>query len=184
MDQLLALRTKHYDVKFVGGGTGNYKVNPRMDDSAVFLNLSKISELCFFREDEDFFEFGAGLRVSEMQDIFDDFAQVDKLPAIKVFQEVLSSIASTQIRKVATVGGALMWPHTCSDLMILCSALKCTLITILPNDDCQLVEVKMNEAFFPHGMKDITHQKSIIKSIRVPKLDKSMYMFAFHMHQQ
>ena len=172
MEQLQALRTKHNYIKYVGSGSGNYKVAVKEDDSAVLVNLSEIAELRFFHEDEHFLQFGAGLRLSEMQDIFNDLAENDDFPVVKVFQEVLSRLASTQIRNVATVGGALMWPHSCSDLMLLCSALKCTLITISSTGGCQLTEIQMDAAFFPHGMKDIATKKLIIKSVRVPKLDK------------
>ena len=136
--------------------------------------MNEIAELRYFHEDEHFFEFGAGLRLSEMQDIFNDLAEADDFPVVKVFQEVLARLASTQIRNVATVGGALMWPHSCSDLMLLCSALKCTLVTIPPTDGCQLADMTMDAAFFPHGMNNIATKRSIIKSVRVPKLDKGI----------
>ena len=173
LDQLQILRAKHHNTKYIGGGSGNYKVakTSSLQKDAVLINLSEISELRVFRENENFWEFGAALTLSEMQNLFNDMAESDS-PAVKVFQEVLSRLASTQIRNMATVGGALMWPHSCSDLMLLCSALKCTLNTI-STDGCP-VEVEMGSDFYPHGMEDIATQKYIIKSVRVPKLTKGI----------
>ena len=172
LDQLQILRAKHNNTKYIGGGSGNYKVaktSPLKD--AVLINLSEISELRVFRENENFWEFGAALTLSEMLNLFNDMAESDS-PAVKVFQEVLSRLASTQIRNMATVGGALMWPHSSSDLMLLCSALKCTLNTI-STDGCP-VEIEMGPDFYPHGMEDIATQQYIIKSVRVPKLTKGI----------
>ena len=169
LHQLIKLQAEHQSIKYVGGGTGNYKVHKLHNDQGVALiDLTEVTELKFYTDEEYHWEFGAGLRLSEMQHIFDEM-EVEKNPVAAAFKDVLSRLASTQIRNTATIGGALLWPHSCSDMMLLCSALKCTLVIVSPDGSHN--EINMDETFFPSRILEIATKQSIIKSLRIKKLN-------------
>ena len=60
--------------------------------------------------DKDKIKLGAGVSLADAGDAFD---KVDFCPA---FSRALLTLASPQVRNIATVGGSVMWTHPSSDL--------------------------------------------------------------------
>ena len=79
-------------LQIVGGCTGN-------DDLADnFLSVRNLPELCRIDKHERFFEFGSALTLTELEDIGEK-----NLPV--VLYEALKTIANSQVRNLATLGG-------------------------------------------------------------------------------
>ena len=71
---------------------GNVKSTPLCNLSGTaIVDLNGVSELRVFKENEMFWEFGAGLRISEMLDIFKAMPDEEPLNTqVKAFRDVLS----------------------------------------------------------------------------------------------
>ena len=167
------------NVTYVGGGNGHYKCQELNDDVTTYIDLGGLKDLKTFHETETHFEFGSGLRLTEMLDVIGQLLQgeTNNLSQLRAFFEVLSGLASNQIRNTATVGGVLMWPHSCADLVVLCTALLCSVETLDMKGN--VTDMQMTGDYFPNQMRRIKKNKVLITKLKVDKLCKNSYVGAF-----
>ena len=128
---------------------------------------------------DSYFEFGSCVKLTKIEDFFktilpnsDQNSQTFHLA--NVFIKALSSLASAQIRNVASVGGSVMWRHPSSDLMTLYILLGCRIRVQSP--DGVITDVLIDETFHTSKSEEIIRNRSIILALMIPKSSDHSYI--------
>ena len=110
-------------IEYFGGGTGWYPdQNVARYRSDVIIQIGDIRELqmCYVDDDEDgsAIHVGAAATLTEMETFLRGLGKDDEMgTTISALLQALSTLASPQVRNVATVGGNVAWTHPCTDLI-------------------------------------------------------------------
>ncbi len=159
MDNLFRVLGQN-NCQVVQGGTGTYKV--KTSNPKNLISLSAIQELksVALQDDGNKLTIGAGVSLSEAAKIFGqvDFGQP--------FVRALSTLASPQVRNVATIGGSLMWPHPSSDLWPLYLAFNAT-ADILSMDGWIIKDKPVGQLVRRSGQNGHTDDPFIVISVSI-----------------
>ena len=116
LKQLEQLRKTLPDFEFVAGGTGSYNRAKNSRADAALIQISDIAELKAVSKSSDgSIVLGSGITLSQLSGCLRPFTAENTI-AKTIMELVLPTLASRQVRNVATIGGSLMWGHPCSDL--------------------------------------------------------------------
>ena len=163
----------------IQGGTGSYAIsNPKSDKNIIQLG-SSIKEMNVLQETVSYFEFGSCVKLTKMENFFKVILpstnqKSSTFHLVNVFIQALSSLASAQIRNVASVGGSVMWRHPSSDLMTLYILLGCRLR--VQNPDGVISDVLIDETFHASKSEEIISNKSIILALIIPKRSDEIFI--------
>ena len=172
MEQLLQLQSSLDSFQIIQGGTGNYAVsNPKIDRNIIQIGNS-IKELNMIHEHDSNIEIGSAVKLARLEEFFQTIIKKseENAPVFnlgKVFINALSSLASAQIRNIASIGGSVMWRHPSSDLMVLYILLGCQLR--VRGSDGVVKDIVIDESFHKSKSEDLLSNGSIILSLIIPK---------------
>ncbi|MFH1118886.1 MAG: xanthine dehydrogenase small subunit [Bacteroidota bacterium] len=94
----LHFRKEHPDAVVVSGATDiALRQTKKKELLKEIIDISDVQELKYFREEQDFFQIGAGLSIESLRQAVDG-----KVPALKHMLDIFGSL---QIRNLATLGG-------------------------------------------------------------------------------
>ena len=141
LEQVLEMTKKNPDYIFVQGGTGKYQMAGKKEKSSKFeIYLGHIQELKSAKVDPENgnVHVGSGLKLVEMEEFLKKNVEF-----CQPFLEAFGTLASPQIRNVATIGGSIFWRHTSSDLWPLYLIYECQVkILDLKNETESVISVQ------------------------------------------
>jgi xanthine dehydrogenase/oxidase len=125
--QLIQLQKTLPEYRLLGGDTGWYQQPKRSEKSPVAtIQLCAVDKLKkIFSESDGSIHIGSAVTLSAMEKFLKDLTS--KNATVCAIIKALETLASPQVRNVATVGGNAMWDHPCSDLMTVYMATGCKL---------------------------------------------------------
>ena len=128
LQQVLETTKKNPNYIFVQGGTGKYQMmadqkKKNTNISRFEIYLGQIQELKSAKIDPQTgnVHIGSGLKLVEME----EFLKMKNVKFCQPFLEAFGTLASPQIRNVATIGGSILWRHSSSDLWPLYLIYEC-----------------------------------------------------------
>ncbi|XP_004378262.1 aldehyde oxidase [Trichechus manatus latirostris] len=167
---------------------GNTSVGPDVKFKGVFhpvvLFPDNIAELSVVKHACNGLTIGAGLSLAQVKDILADVIQ--KLPEEKTqtFQALLKhlgTLAGSQIRNMATLGGHVMSRHLDSDLNPLLAVGNCTLNLLSKEGERQ---IPLNEQFLRKCSDADLKPEEILISVNIPYSRKWEFVSAFRQAQR
>lgn len=124
------------------------------------IDVSRIQELKCIKEEDDHILIGGNL---ELEKIAQDERLASKLP---IFREVLSHMASTQIRNVATIAGNICNASPIGDCIVLLMALDASVLLFNEKKETRALPLRT----FYTGYKQIEkHQGEVVIGVLIPK---------------
>ncbi|XP_049743723.1 aldehyde oxidase [Elephas maximus indicus] len=167
---------------------GNTSVGPEVKFKGIFhpviLFPGSIAELSVVKHADNGLTVGAGLSLAQVKEILSDVVQ--KLPEEKTqtFQALLKhlgTLAGSQIRNMATLGGHIMSRHLDSDLNPLLAVGNCTLNLLSKDGERQ---IPLNEQFLRKCSEADLKPKEILISVNIPYSRKWEFVSAFRQAQR
>ena len=125
----LDLMKKHPNYYLRQGGTGTYKKFEKVEYDAL-IDISAVLELKKTAIKDQYLVIGSGVTFTSLLKFLSNIGS-EELSAASVLvelQRVVSSLASPQVRNIASLGGSLLWAHPASDLVPLLLAAEAELI--------------------------------------------------------
>ena len=182
LEQLLNLQKSLKSFQIIQGGTGSYAISKSTSNQNIIQLGSSIQELNVINETDSSIEIGSCVKLTELEKYFKKIiSNLDvQSPVYQLgiaFSKALSSLASAQVRNVASVGGSVMWSHPSSDLMTLYILLGCQLRVHSPDGDSK--EITIDESFHKCKSDEIIKNRSIILNMIIPK-PPSQSMIGFY----
>ena len=179
LEQMLHLQASLKSFQIIQGGTGNYAITNQNPDRNIIQLGSSIEKMNVLQVTDSYFEFGSCVKLTKMEDFFKTILSNSdqNSPTFRlanVFIKALSSLASAQIRNVASVGGSVMWRHPSSDLMTLYILLGCRIRVQSP--DGVITDVLIDETFHTSKSEEIIRDRSIILTLMIPKSSDHSYI--------
>ena len=160
--ETLKLMKNHPRYYLRQGGTGTYKKFMQVEYEAL-IDISGVAELKTTSIKEHYLVIGSGVTFTSLLKFLSNIG-AEELSAASVLvelQSVVSSLASPQVRNIASLGGSLLWGHPASDLVPLLLAAEAELILRNTNgEDSQ----RTLEAVTRSGLK----RGELLVSMRVP----------------
>ena len=182
LEQLLNLQKSLKSFHIIQGGTGSYGISKSTSNQNIIQLGSSILELNVINETDSSIEIGSCVKLTEIEKYFKKMiSNSDELSPVyqlgNVFSKALSSLASAQVRNVASVGGSVLWNHPSSDLMTIYILLGCKLRVHSPDGDIK--EITIDESFHKSKSDEIINNGSIILTMKIPK-PPSQSMIGFY----
>ena len=114
LKEALKIMDKSKSFQFHSGGTGGHISNTSTYQGDI-IQINHISELNFTKVESNNIEIGAGVTLTGLETLLKQLKTDSTFVASLI--KALSTLASPQVRNVATIGGHLGWAHRASDLM-------------------------------------------------------------------
>lgn len=156
------------DAKLLAGGHSLLPLMKyRLASPAVIVDIGRLRDLSYIREDGDQVRIGALTRHRdiEISDLLK--SQVPLLP------EVASHVGDPQVRHRGTIGGSLAHGDPASDLPSAILALRATLVITGPNGTREVAA----DDFFAGFLETAVGADEVLTEIRVPKVPNAGYGF-------
>ncbi|XP_037704740.1 aldehyde oxidase-like [Choloepus didactylus] len=185
LKELLEAKVKYPQAPLV---MGNTSVGPEVKFKGVFhpviISPDRIEELCVVNHTCNGLTIGAGLSLAQVKDILADV--ILKLPEEKTqthraLLKHLGTLAGSQIRSMASLGGHIMSRHLDSDLNPLLAVGNCTLNLLSKEGERQ---VPLNEQFLRKSPKADLKPEEILISVNIPYSRKWEFVSAFRQAQR
>ncbi|KAK2108635.1 Alternative oxidase, mitochondrial precursor [Saguinus oedipus] len=185
LNELLELKFKYPQAPVV---MGNTSVGPQVKFKGVFhpviISPDRIEELSVVIHASNGLTLGAGLSLAQVKDILADVVQ--KLPEEKtqMYQALLKhlrTLAGSQIRNMASLGGHIISRHPDSDLNPLLAVGNCTLNLLSKEGKRQ---IPLNEQFLSKCPNADLKPQEILISVNIPYSRKWEFVSAFRQAQR
>nr|XP_021526378.1 aldehyde oxidase isoform X2 [Aotus nancymaae] len=185
LKELLELKFKYPQAPVV---MGNTSVGPEVKFKGVFhpviISPDRIEELSVIIHASNGLTLGAGLSLAQVRDILADVVQ--KLPEEKtqMYQALLKhlrTLAGSQIRNMASLGGHIISRHPDSDLNPLLAVGNCTLNLLSKEGKRQ---IPLNEQFLSKCPNADLKPQEILISVNIPYSRKWEFVSAFRQAQR
>ncbi|XP_075385141.1 aldehyde oxidase [Tenrec ecaudatus] len=185
LKELLEAKVKNPQAPIV---MGNTSVGPEMKFKGivhpVIISPDRIEELSVVKHTHNGLTLGAGLSLAQVKDILADIIQ--KLPEEKTrtYQALgkhLGTLAGSQIRNMASLGGHIVSRHLDSDLNPLLAVGNCTLNLLSKGGERQ---IPLNEQFLQKCPKADLRPEEILVSVNIPYSRKWEFVSAFRQAQR
>lgn len=161
LEEMKRLQKTLGNIRIVAGGTGHYHVEHNFPSTIPIINIHNIPELHQYKMEGATLEIGSATTLSQLQTIL---GELPASPTSAVLLSSLRTLASPQIRNVATLGGSVLWGHPSSDLMPIYMALGCSVL-VQTMDDTHIVPLE------PGFSKSSIPENGIIIKIIIPIYD-------------
>jgi CO/xanthine dehydrogenase FAD-binding subunit len=166
LNELGQLQRTLGEFTYQSGGTGWYQMGSPSSSSSNTVNLSGIGELKGFHiGTEGSLHFGAGLTLTSMEKILKGLEKRTQL--VDALIAAILTLASPQVRNVATIGGNVMWDHPGSDLR--------TIYLAVPG--CKIGYLDGQVADFKDWFYRAKDPKALITELILPATCKDVYFF-------
>ncbi|XP_027780828.1 aldehyde oxidase [Marmota flaviventris] len=185
LKELLEAKFKYPQAPIV---MGNTSVGPEMKFKGVFhpviISPDRIKELNIVNHSCNGLTLGAGLSLAQVKDILADMVQ--KLPEenTKTYHALLKhlrTLAGSQIRNMASLGGHIVSRHLDSDLNPLLAVGNCTLNLLSEEGKRQ---IPLNEKFLSKDPSADLKPQEILISVNIPYSSKWEFVSAFRQAQR
>ncbi|XP_062942296.1 aldehyde oxidase 2 [Cynocephalus volans] len=184
LKDLLELKVKHPEAPLI---LGNTSLGPAMKSQGYFhpilLSPARIYELTTVTKTSDGMTIGAGCSLAQMKDILAE--RISELPEEKTqtyraLLKHLRSLASQQIRNMASLGGHIISRHCYSDLNPILAVGNATLNLISEEGTRQ---IPLNEHFLAGLASADLKPEEILESVHIPHSQKWEFVSAFRQAQ-
>jgi carbon-monoxide dehydrogenase medium subunit len=168
-DEALALLAEHGDdAKLLAGGHSLIPLMKyRLAAPAVIVDIGKLKDLSYIREDGDQIRIGA---LTRHRDIEIDELLKSQAPLLS---EVAGHVGDPQVRHRGTIGGSLAHGDPASDLPSAILALRATLVISGPNGQREVAA----DDFFTGFLETAVGPDELLTEIRVPKVPGAGFGF-------
>ena len=164
----LLIRKNYPDATIIGGATDTaLRQTKKHELLPEILDISNISELDYFVENENSYNFGSGLNLEKLKSLI-----AGKLPALHKMLQVFGSL---QIRNLATLGGNIASASPIGDMIPLLIAHKAK-IKLQSVDNERIVPIE--DFIKGYRLTDI-HSDELITEIEIPKPDSGDLVFSY-----
>ncbi len=166
--EVMQLASKYESVRFMGGGTGSFKV-PNYKDPEAFIQVTQLRELHTVDEIENGVLVGSAVNMRKLQTLCQERSSCKNGNGeiFRLLSKVLESWVCQQVRNAATVGGHVGWAHPCSDLIPIFMASGCCLRVL--GFDGKKRDVPLDDEYFSGPFKtDKLKNGELILGLLVP----------------
>ncbi|XP_008580345.1 PREDICTED: aldehyde oxidase [Galeopterus variegatus] len=184
LKDLLELKVKHPEAPLI---LGNTSLGPAMKSQGHFhpilLSPARISELTTVTKTSDGLTIGAGCSLAQMKDILAERIPElteEKTQTYRALLKHLRSLASQQIRNMASLGGHIISRHCYSDLNPILAVGNATLNLISEEGTRQ---IPLNEHFLAGLASADLKPEEILESVHIPHSRKWEFVSAFRQAQ-
>nr|H9TB17.2 RecName: Full=Aldehyde oxidase 1; AltName: Full=Azaheterocycle hydroxylase 1 [Cavia porcellus] len=167
---------------------GNTSVGPEMKFKGVFhpviISPDGIEELSVIKQGNEGLTLGAGLSLAQVQDVLADVVQQlpeEKTQTLCALLKQLRTLAGSQIRNMASLGGHIMSRHLDSDLNPVLAAASCTLHVPSQEGDRQ---IPLDEHFLSRSPSADLRPQEVLLSVTIPYSRKWEFVSAFRQAQR
>ncbi|XP_006153057.1 aldehyde oxidase [Tupaia chinensis] len=167
---------------------GNTSVGPEVKFKGVFhpiiISPDRIEELSVVNHGHNGLTLGAGLSLDQVKDILADVIQnfpYEKTQTYRALLKHLATLAGSQIRNMASLGGHIMSRHLDSDLNPLLAVGNCTLNLLSKEGERQIA---LNEQFLSKCPDADLKPHEILVSVNIPYSRKWEFVSAFRQAQR
>uniref|UniRef100_A0A7N5JG31 aldehyde oxidase n=2 Tax=Ailuropoda melanoleuca TaxID=9646 RepID=A0A7N5JG31_AILME len=184
LKDLLELKAKHPEAPLISGNTSlGPAVKSQGHFHPILLSPARISELSMVSKTSDGLTIGAGCSLAQVKDILAE--RVSELPEEKTqtyraLLKHLRSLASQQIRNMASLGGHIISRHCYSDLNPILAVGNATLNLISEEGTRQ---IPLNEHFLAGLASADLKPEEILESVYIPHSQKWEFVSAFRQAQ-
>jgi carbon-monoxide dehydrogenase medium subunit len=162
VDQAIALLGQSSDAKLLAGGHSLLPLmRLRFAQPALLVDIGRIGELDYTRDDGDAIAIGAMSRHAELA------ASALLREGCSIVAETAAQIGDPQVRHRGTIGGSVAHADPASDLPTVLLALDARLVTRGPGGE----RVTAAADFFPGFLQSACRVDEVLTEIRVPKID-------------
>jgi carbon-monoxide dehydrogenase medium subunit len=168
-DQAIALLTEHGDeAKLLAGGHSLLPLMKlRLATPSVLIDVGRLSDLSYIREDGDHVAIGALTRHHDLE-------HSDLLGAqTPLLRHAAGQVGDPQVRHRGTIGGSIAHGDPASDLPAVLLALRATLVAQGPNGSREIAV----DDFFTGFLETALHPDELLTEIRVPKVPGAGWSF-------
>uniref|UniRef100_A0A2K6B3C5 aldehyde oxidase n=1 Tax=Macaca nemestrina TaxID=9545 RepID=A0A2K6B3C5_MACNE len=185
LKELLEFKFKYTQAPVI---MGNTSVGPQVKFKGVFhpviISPDRIEELSVVNHTHNGLTLGAGLSLAQVKDILADVVQ--KLPEEKTqtyhaLLKHLGTLAGSQIRNMASLGGHIISRHPDSDLNPILAVGNCTLNLLSKEGKRQ---IPLNEQFLSKCPNADLKPQEILVSVNIPYSRKLEFVSAFRQAQR
>jgi len=168
-DEALALLREHGDdAKLLAGGHSLIPLMKyRLASPGVIIDIGRLHDLSYIREDDDVIRIGALTRHS---DIEQSEVLRSRLPLLA---DVASQVGDPQVRNRGTIGGSLAHGDPASDLPAAILALRASLVLAGPDGQREVAA----DGFFTGFLETAVGPDEMLTEIRVPAATHSSFGF-------
>ncbi|KAM9037159.1 aldehyde oxidase [Sarcophilus harrisii] len=177
---LLEVKAKYPDAPIV---MGNTTVGPDMKFKGIFhsviISPDGIAELNAVNYKDNGLTIGAGCSLAQLKDILTDMIlelPVEKTQTYRALLKHLRTLAGSQIRNVASLGGNIISRHSTSDLNPLLAVGNCTL-NLASKDGKR--QIPLNDQFLMRARSADLKPEEILVSVNIPYSRKWEFVSAF-----
>ncbi|XP_044525600.1 aldehyde oxidase-like [Gracilinanus agilis] len=177
---LLEVKAKYPDAPVV---MGNTTVGPNMKFKGIFhpviISPDRIAELNVVNYTENGLTIGAGCSLAQLKDVLTDMVLElpgEKTQTYRALLKHLKTLAGSQIRNVASLGGNVISRHSTSDLNPLLAVGNCTL-NLASKDGKR--QIPLNDQFLMRVRNSDLRPEEILVSVNIPYSRKWEFISAF-----
>ncbi|KAM6175534.1 aldehyde oxidase 1 [Erethizon dorsatum] len=185
LKDLLEAKSKYPQAPVV---MGNTSVGPEMKFKGIFhpvlISPDGIEELSVMKHGCNGLTLGAGLSLAQVQDVLADVVQQlpeEKTQVFRALLKQLRTLAGSQIRNMASLGGHIVSRHPDSDLNPLLAAGICTLHVLSKEGARQIL---LDEHFLSRSPSADLKPQEILLSVTIPYSRKWEFVSAFRQAQR
>lgn len=174
-DELLKAIEKNQDTNFrFGAGYTDLllELKAQKEEGLLIVNLAKLDDERFSLIEES----GRGLRIGSLATVNEILYNKTVARKFSVLHEAANSLASTQIREVATIGGNICTASPSGDLSCALVALKAECEILNSEGDIRAVAI---EDFFTGVRKTVLAKNEILRSVLIPSNDSKKFHSGF-----
>ncbi|XP_066511010.1 aldehyde oxidase-like [Hoplias malabaricus] len=185
LKDLIHLKAQYPDAPLMMGNTTlGLKVNVKRALFPVIIYAGWIPELREITWSSNGLRVGAGCSLSVLKDVLQKGIKDLSPEKSEVYQtliQTLHSLASKQIRNMATIGGNIMSSDPKYDLCSVLAASGCTLRIISKAGVCEMV---LDDKFFTDFGKTVLQEDAILLSINIPHSKPWEFISTFRQAQR
>ncbi|XP_050015250.1 aldehyde oxidase 1 [Alexandromys fortis] len=185
LKELMEVKFKYPQAPIV---MGNTSVGPEVKFKGVFhpvvISPDRIEEMCVVSQAGDGLTLGAGLSLEQVKDILADVVQKlpeEKTQTYRALLKHLRTLAGSQIRNMASLGGHIVSRHLDSDLNPLLAVGNCTLKLRSKDGDRQ---IPVSEQFLRKSPDADLRPQEVLVSVSIPCSRKWEFVSAFRQAQR
>ncbi|XP_005366403.1 aldehyde oxidase 1 [Microtus ochrogaster] len=185
LKELVEVKSKYPQAPIV---MGNTSVGPEVKFKGVFhpvvISPDRIEEMCVVSQAGDGLTLGAGLSLEQVKDILADVVRKlpeEKTQTYRALLKHLRTLAGSQIRNMASLGGHIVSRHLDSDLNPLLAVGNCTLNLRSKDGDRQ---IPVSEQFLRKSPDADLRPQEVLVSVSIPCSRKWEFVSAFRQAQR